>query len=290
MTGLVTKSQGGFYDVFCDGAVYPCKPRGLFRKEKTVILVGDQVEFTPAPGDVGVIEALFERKNVFSRPPVSNLDRLFLIAACAAPAFDPLFVDKLSVIALHRGVEPVLVLNKCDLGEADLWRGAYARAGFPVVCTNALTGEGIDELRALLQSGISAFAGFSGVGKSSLLSRLLGEELAVGEISHALSRGRHTTRHVQLFPFAGGFVADTPGFSSLELTDLPDLYARDLPDLFPEFAPFLGLCRFPDCTHRREPGCAVREACEQGEIAPSRLASYQSFFDLLLALPDWKRS
>jgi ribosome biogenesis GTPase len=289
MEGLVTRSLGGFYNVTCGGAVYESKPRGLFRKEKTVITVGDRVTFTPQENDLAVIEQLHPRKNLFVRPPISNLDRLFIVAAAADPAPDLFFVDKLSVIAHHAGVTPILVINKCDLANADELRAIYEKAGFSVIMANGLTGEGTQAILDMAQDGISALAGFSGVGKSSLLSHLLPQKLETGEVSHKLGRGRHTTRHVELFPIGNGFFADTPGFSSLELTEQSTLRLPDLASAFPEFAPYLEDCRFTNCAHLKEKGCAVLEAVQQGRIAPSRHASYCQLYEQLKAIPQWQK-
>ena len=289
MEGLVTRSLGGFYNVTCGGAVYESKPRGLFRKEKTVITVGDRVTFTPQENDLAVIESLHPRKNLFVRPPISNLDRLFIVVAAADPTPDRFFVDKLTVIAHHAGVTPILVINKCDLANADELRAIYEKAGFPVIMANGLTGEGTQAILDMAQDGISALAGFSGVGKSSLLSHLLPQKLETGEVSQKLGRGRHTTRHVELFPIGNGFFADTPGFSSLELVEQSTLRVHDLPAAFPEFAPYLDGCRFTNCAHRAEKGCAVLEAVNEGIIAPSRHKSYCQLYDQLKAIPDWQK-
>ncbi|MBO5784207.1 MAG: ribosome small subunit-dependent GTPase A, partial [Clostridia bacterium] len=234
MEGLVTRSLGGFYNVTSGGVVYESKPRGLFRKEKTVITVGDRVTFTPQENDLAVIEHLHPRRNIFVRPPISNLDRLFIVIAAADPAPDLFFADKLTVIAHHAQVSPIIVINKSDLADASAVAAIYRQAGFPVILANGHTGEGTKEILAMAQDGISALAGFSGVGKSSLLSHLLPHKLETGEVSHKLGRGRHTTRHVELFAVGNGFFADTPGFSSLELTEQSTLRLPDLAAAFPE--------------------------------------------------------
>ncbi len=289
MEGLVTRSLGGFYNVTSGGVVYESKPRGLFRKEKTVITVGDRVTFTPQENDLAVIEQLHPRRNLFVRPPISNLDRLFIVIAAADPAPDLFFADKLTVIARHSQVEPIIVINKSDLADASAIAAIYQQAGFPVILANGQTGEGTPEILAMAQDGISALAGFSGVGKSSLLSHLLPHKLETGEVSHKLGRGRHTTRHVELFAVGNGFFADTPGFSSLELTEQSTLRLPDLAAAFPEFAPYLEDCRFTNCAHLKEKGCAVLEAVQQGIIAPSRHASYCQLYEQLKAIPQWQK-
>ena len=289
MEGLVTRSLGGFYNVTSGGVVYESKPRGLFRKEKTVITVGDRVTFTPQENDLAVIEQLHPRRNLFVRPPISNLDRLFIVIAAADPAPDLFFADKLTVIARHSQVEPIIVINKSDLADASAIAAIYQQAGVPVILANGHTGEGMQEILAMARDGISALAGFSGVGKSSLLSHLLPHKLETGEVSHKLGRGRHTTRHVELFAVGNGFFADTPGFSSLELTEQSTLRLPDLAAAFPEFAPYLEDCRFTNCAHLKEKGCAVLEAVQQGRIASSRHASYCQLYEQLKAIPQWQK-
>lgn len=287
MEGLVTRSLGGFYNVTCNGVVYESKPRGLFRKEKTVITVGDRVIFTPQEKDLAVIESLHPRRNLFVRPPISNLDRLFIVIAAADPAPDLFFADKLTVIARHSGVAPIIVINKSDLADPAPIAAVYQKAGFPVILANGHTGEGTQEILNMAQNGISALAGFSGVGKSSLLSHLLSHKLETGEVSQKLGRGRHTTRHVELFAVGNGFFADTPGFSSLELAEQSTLRLPDLAGAFPEFAPYTDDCRFTNCAHLKEKGCAVLAALQRGDIAPSRHKSYCQLFEQLKAIPDW---
>ena len=289
MEGLVTRSLGGFYNVTSGGVVYESKPRGLFRKEKTVITVGDRVTFTPQENDLAVIEQLHPRRNIFVRPPISNLDRLFIVIAAADPAPDLFFADKLTVIARHAQVEPIIVINKSDLADASDIAAVYHQAGFPVILANGHTGEGTQEILSMAQEGISALAGFSGVGKSSLLSHLLPHKLETGEVSHKLGRGRHTTRHVELFAVGNGFFADTPGFSSLELTEQSTLRLPDLADAFAEFTPYLEDCRFTNCAHLKEKGCAVLDAVNRGDIAPSRHHSYCQLYEQLKAIPDWQK-
>ncbi len=289
MEGLVTRSLGGFYNVTSGGAVYESKPRGLFRKEKTVITVGDLVTFTPQENDLAVIEELHPRKNLFVRPPISNLDRLFIVIAAADPTPDTFFADKLTVMARHTDVQPILVINKADLADPAPLQQLYSKAGFSVILANGRTGQGTQEILTMAQDGISALAGFSGVGKSSLLSHLVPQALETGEISKKLGRGRHTTRHVELFPVGNGFFADTPGFSSLELVEQSTLRVHDLAACFPEFSPYLDACRFTNCSHRSEKGCAIRDAVDQGLIAPSRHRSYCDLYEQLKAIPDWQK-
>ena len=207
---------------------------------------------------------------------MANIDQLVILASEAPPVTDPYLIDKVTVIALYQGIDPIIVLNKSDLAPSESLFRAYTQAGFPVVRASAVTGEGIDELRGLLSGKVSAFTGNSAIGKSSLLNRLDGRfALQVGGMSEKIGRGRHTTRHVELLRLEnGGFVADTPGFSTFDAVRMERLTADTLQHYFPEIDRLFGQCRFSDCRHSKEPGCAVREAVERGEIAKSRHESY----------------
>ena len=287
--GLVTRSMGGFYNVRTQARTYACKPRGIFRKEKTILLVGDRVRIEPLPDGSGVITELMARKNCFARPPISNLDKLFIVLSTTKPAPDFLFADKLTVVCACSGVEPVIVVNKSDLCAPDSVAAPYEKAGYAVVAVSAKTGAGLEEILRLAHGCISAFAGFSGAGKSSLLSRLLPEQLETGAVNEKLGRGRHTTRHTELFAVApDSYIADTAGFSSLDILRSRTLRKEDLQNAFPEFRPCLGKCRWNACTHlQKEQDCAVREAVQSGTVAPSRYESYCTLFEQLKARPDW---
>ncbi|MCI8869532.1 MAG: ribosome small subunit-dependent GTPase A [Lawsonibacter sp.] len=289
--GIILKALSGFYYVDGGQRLYACRGRGRLRHEQLTPLVGDRVRFTPLEDGQGALDEVLPRKNCFQRPAVANIDQLVMIASQAVPATDPFLIDRLISIAEIRGCGCVICVNKCDLADGSALAGIYRRAGYPALTVSAQTGEGLEELRRLIAGKVSAFTGNSGVGKSSILNALEpGIALKTGDISRRLGRGRHTTRHVELFRLAcGGVAADTPGFSSFE-PDLQELGRKEqLQDTFREFAPYRGRCRFPDCAHRREKGCAVLAAVKAGEIAPSRHQSYLRLYEQAGAVPDWER-
>ena len=290
LTGLILRSQGGFYQVRTSAGELRCRGRGRFRKEATQLLVGDQVEVQPTEEGAGFITGLAPRKNFLIRPPVANLDRLVLVVSAADPAPNLLVVDKLTAIAARRGIPAALVFTKPDLADTANLAAIYRGAGYPVCQVNSLTGEGIPQVRALFQGGLSAFCGNSGAGKSTLLNVLYPElQLATGEISRKLGRGRHTTRHVELFPTGdGGYIADTPGFSAVEFLQFEKMPAAALEDCFPEFGPYREKCRFTGCSHRVEKGCAVLAAVEEVKIPESRHQSYRAIYEELRGVKEWE--
>jgi ribosome biogenesis GTPase len=288
LDGLIIKSTGGFYYVECGGSVYECRARGIFRKEGISPLVGDIVKIA-ADGSSGTVAAIHPRRNCLERPPLANIDRLVITASVCQPPPDLLGIDKLTAIAEHKGIEPVLVFTKDDISPADELVRLYRRAGFAAFAVSSKTGDVPPELAALLSCGVSAFTGNSGVGKSSLLNRLaprLG--LEVGAVSRRLGRGRQTTRTVELFKFGEGYVADTPGFSSLDIARSQVILAPDLQYAFRDFAPYIEKCRFTGCPHLKGEGCAVLEAVKTGEIAASRHASYCAMYDEVKDIKSWE--
>ena len=284
--GRIVKALSGFYDVDLGGGrIVTCKARGRLRKEGTTPLVGDQALVENA-----MVQEILPRRNWFVRPAVANLDLLVLLASEVIPVTEPFLVDRITAIAGSQGVEVVIVVNKTDLsGEGELAR-IYRRAGYQVVCTSAVTGQGIEELRALIAGKVVALSGNSGVGKSSILNRLAPSLcLPTGEVSDKLGRGRHTTRHIQLFSLPDGtYVADTPGFSSFDTEQMEVILKENLQYAFPDFAPFLGKCQFHDCAHLREPGCAVTAALARGEIEPSRYESYRRLYEIARERKAWE--
>ncbi len=280
LRGRIILGVGGLYTVRSGGQEYGLiKARGIFRKRKIRPVVGDYVDFVPARGEEnGWIEAIGERKNVFVRPPVANITQMFIVLTCA-PQPDYLLAERLLILCEMHDIRAVVLVNKADMDEgfAASLRDSYEKAGLAALMVSAATGEGIEDLRQRLTAHTSAFAGQSGVGKSSLISRLFPERaLEVGNISRRISRGRHTTRHVEMIYISEETrVFDTPGFSLLEL---PLMDAATLKDYYPQFYPYEGSCRFDGCTHRNEPGCAVRAAAENGEISRMRLELYQRMF------------
>lgn len=288
--GRIIKALSGFYYVQTEDALLECKARGKFRLDGTSPLVGDRVLCATEGGDRGRIDRVLERKNWFIRPAVANIDQLVFVAAGTNPITDPFLIDRVSVIAAESDCQLVVCVNKTDITPADQLFEICLKAGFPVVRTSAETGEGIDRLTDLLRGKISAFTGNSGVGKSSLLNRIFpGLNAKTTEVSDKLGRGKHTTRHVELYPLAGGgFVADTPGFSSFELEMMKTIAKERLADDFIDFQPYLGTCRFADCAHLKEPGCAVKEAVDRGLIHPSRYRSYTRLYELCAQQKSWE--
>ena len=287
--GTVVKAVRGLWYVETEKEVLCCSARGKLRTERQTPLVGDRVSVQPLGKGRGSLDAVYPRKNAFVRPAVANLDALVILASAAIPVTEPYLIDRMIAIAELKGCEPVICFHKCDLRRAPDLVDAYRRAGFRCLETSAVTGEGLEELRSLLPGRFFAFTGNSGVGKSSRLNALEPElALETGEISVKLGRGRHTTRHVELFHLAGGLIADTPGFSAFDAEDVSlELKAR-LPELFREFQPYVPDCRFRDCAHGKDEGCAVRNAAEAGEIAMSRYQSYLRFMEELKDLKEWQ--
>ena len=278
-TPYIVKGIGGFYYVKTADGIVECRAMGIFRRRGVTPVAGDRVRLEHEAG-TAVIAEILPRKNVFVRPPVANVDQFFIVASTVQPVPSTLVIDKLSAIAVDRGAQPVLVITKGDLYGADTLAQCYSTAGFPVLCVNAATGEGLAPLRDMLAGKLSVFSGNSGVGKSTLLGALMpGCELETAEISQKLGRGRHTTREVVLYEAHGGLVADTPGFASLDMARAAAIPKENLELAFPDIARLFGQCRFTGCSHLSEVGCAVREAVHRGEIARTRYESYAALYE-----------
>ena len=287
--GRIVRSLSGFYDVQTSDGLVTCRARGILRKEGNSPLTGDMVEITVERGK-GMVERILPRKNRFVRPAVANIDALVVFAANVNPVTEPYLIDRVAAIAGDQNVPVILCVNKCDLDPAvDLVR-IYEHAGFTVICTSAQTGEGVDDLKQQISGKLVAFTGNSGVGKSSVLNRLSPElNLATGEVSEKLGRGRHTTRHVELYQLEKDtYVADTPGFSSFDTDQMEVILKENLQYAFPDFGRFIGKCRFDDCSHRKEPDCAVRAAWESGDIEKSRYDSYLRLYEKSSQINLWE--
>ena len=288
--GLIVKSLSGFYYVKTDGGLLECKARGKFRLDGTSPLVGDRVVCSVDSNGKGRIESIDERKNWFIRPAVANIDALVFIAANTNPVTDPFLIDRVSVIAASSDCELIVCINKCDIDPADELYRIFSSAGFSVVRTSAQTGEGVDKLRELMQGKICAFTGNSGVGKSSIMNILLpGVNIPTAQVSEKLGRGKHTTRHVELYRLGEDtYAADTPGFASFEIEMMETIPKDQLQYDFIDFEPYLGKCRFNNCAHLKEPGCAVTAALEAGSIMPSRYRSYERLYELSSQHKFWE--
>lgn len=272
--GIITKGIGGFYYVLADGSIHECKARGVFRKNKITPLVGDRVRI-----EGGSIAEILPRKNCLVRPPAANIDTLAVVVSAAYPEPDLTLLDKMLIQAQRCGIEAVICINKTDIGDRSSLAEIYEKAGYKVIQVSAEKEENIDGLRSLISGKVTAFSGVSGVGKSSLLNVLTDAEMETGVLSDKIQRGKNTTRHVELIPVGDGFVFDTPGFSSFELSDIEP---QDLWQYFPEFADKVSACKFRDCSHTREQGsCAVKDAVDSGEIALSRYNSYLELYTFL---------
>ena len=287
--GRILNSISGFYNVQTPAGIITCRGRGSLRKGGDSPLTGDLVEITVENGK-GMVERILPRRNRFIRPAVANVDALVIFAANVNPVTEPFLIDRVAAIAGDQEVPVILCVNKCDLDPAVDLIAIYEKAGFPVIRASAETGEGVEQLRELLKGKLTAFTGNTGVGKSSMLNRLCPQlNLATGEVSEKLGRGRHTTRHVELYCLEEDtYVADTPGFSSFDTDQMDVLLKENLQYAFPDFSPHLGNCQFHDCTHRREPGCAVRRALEDGLIEPTRYDSYLRLYEKSSQIKDWE--
>ena len=279
MQGKIIKGVGGFYEVLSGGEVYTLRARGKFRREGLTPLPGDECEFTPGSGEeLGFVDKILPRRNALRRPMVANVDLLVLVVTACEPEPDLLLLDKLLLAASLLRMEALIAVNKCDIAAPQAVEGLsrqYALAVPSVIPVSAKSGRGIAELLEKMRGKCCCFSGQSGVGKTSILNRLFpGRERETGGMSEKTARGRHTTRHAELLPFpGGGAVADTPGFSLIEMDSLEP---SQLPFCYPEFAPYAGKCRFAGCLHDSEPDCAVKAAAEAGVIPPERMQRYRA--------------
>ena len=266
-----------------------CRARGILRKGGNSPLTGDMVEISVENGK-GMVEKILPRRNCFVRPAVANVDALVVFAANVNPITEPFLIDRVAAIAGDQEVPVYLCINKCDLDPAIDLERIYRNAGFTVICTSAETGEGVEQLWQMIKGKLTAFTGNSGVGKSSVLNRLCPQlALATGEVSEKLGRGRHTTRHVELYDLGEGtYVADTPGFSSFDTDMMEIILKENLQYAFGDFEPYIGKCQFHDCTHRKEPGCAVTAALAAGEIESTRYDSYLRLYEKASQIKQWE--
>ena len=306
--GKVVKGLGGLYEVRIDegGEIsrLACRAKGVLKRDEAKVLIGDNVTVTidDSTPDGIVISEILERKNSLIRPPLANLDYIFIVFAAAKPSPVIETVDKLIAIAVHNSITPIVVVTKSDLQSdaAEEYAAIYRLAGIETFVTSSQAGEGIEEISTYIKNNVvsgktAAFAGASGVGKSTLMNALFPNlTLATAEISHKIERGRHTTRHVEIFNINGsadtGFLADTPGFSLIDFARFDFFSLEELLPTFPELLPYVGKCRYADCAHVGEGAdeCAVARAVVEGEIAPTRLESYRSIYKVLKEKNNYK--
>jgi len=290
--GIIIRALSGFYYVEAAGSVTECRAKGSFRNKKMSPLVGDRVTIELTDDGKGVVSEIHDRKNCLSRPPVANIDKLFIVSSVVMPKPNLFVIDKLTAFSVLADIQPVIVFSKNDLGPADEYVGVYRKAGFTVIECSSENGNGLDEIRNQVRGCTVAFTGNSGVGKSSIINALLpGINLETNEISMKLGRGKHTTRCVSLYECCGGFIADTPGFSSFEIENGTDYIPKDiLPECFPEFLPFINDCFFAsDCAHDRDRGCAVRKAVEDGIIPEERHENYLRMYAEVKNKKEWEK-
>lgn len=285
----IIKGIGGFYYVRTAEGIIECKARGNFRNNKIKPYVGDYVKISVNDKAENTIEEILPRKNSLIRPAVSNIDNLLIVSSMVTPAPNLYIIDKLSVVCQKNEIESIMVFNKTDVKDGEELALIYKKAGFNSFCVSAKTGEGIEQIEYFLKGKTTVLTGNSGAGKSSILNRLNSElNLATGEVSTKLGRGRHTTRQCEIFEICGGEVVDTPGFSSLEIERIDTLLKEDIQYYFREFEPFINNCRFTSCAHIKEQGCKILEAVENGEIPPSRFESYKNLYNELKDLKEWQ--
>ncbi|MCQ2464336.1 MAG: ribosome small subunit-dependent GTPase A [Oscillospiraceae bacterium] len=286
ITGLVVKSIGGLYTVESPDGIYECVPRGIFRKEGRSPCVGDRVSFS----EDRVITDILPRRNHIIRPPLANMDQLIFVVSVCEPAPNLLLLDKFIAIAEYKNIRPVVVLTKVDLDKSDNIFSIYKKAGIDIAVVDYSDSSSVENIKSMLAGKISAFTGNSGVGKSTLLNAIdssLG--LQTGEISKKLGRGRHTTRHAELYRLDnGGYIADTPGFSTFETNKYDIIRKEELSSCFTEFADYSDNCRFSDCSHTKEKDCAVISAVNEGIIPASRHESYCQMYEEAKAIKEWE--
>ena len=289
LKGIIIKGIGGFYYIEAEGDIYECKARGAFRKKKISPLAGDNVIITVRENGENTIDDILERKNFLVRPPVANVNTLVIVSSVKEPVPSTLVIDRLTAIAVSKNIKPCVIFSKSDLGDTKELEEIYKKAGIDVCSVCCKTGEGIEKVKEMIKSGITVFTGNTGVGKSSLLNCIDSRfSLETGEVSSKLGRGRHTTRDVTLHKVNDFYVADTPGFSSLDIESGELILKDDLPYCFPEFSEYLGKCRFSSCTHTVDKGCKILEALENGNIHESRHLSYVTMYNEVKNIKEWQ--
>lgn len=292
LKGKIIKGIGGFYYVETADAIYECKARGIFRKKGITPLVGDNVFISVNVNSENTIEEIDNRQNFLIRPPLANIDQLFIVTSLVDPLINTFVLDRLIAIAEMKSIEPIVVITKIDLNDdCDKYVNIYGNAGIKVIACDNSKGTGSEKVKCLLSGKVSAFTGNSGVGKSTLLNNISPElELQTGQTSKKLGRGKHTTRHCELYKVGGGYVADTPGFSAVDLERCEKIYKEDLPYCFREFVPYLDKCKFQtNCSHTGDKGCVVKKAVEDGIISQQRYESYVQLYNEVKDIKEWEK-
>ncbi|MEE1060516.1 MAG: ribosome small subunit-dependent GTPase A [Ruminococcus sp.] len=287
--GILLKVLGGFYYVESDNEIFECKARGSFRKSGSSPLVGDRVRIAVQKEGFSSIEEILPRKNQLRRPPVANLDVLVIVCSTVDPSPNFTIIDKMTATAINNDIQPIIVISKNDIADGEEIARIYRNAKFPVFCTSPENPDAANELKGFLKGKTAAFTGNSGVGKSTLLNQIFPQlELETGGISRKLGRGRHTTRAVELFNLDGCYIADTPGFSTVDLQRYELIDKNRLQYCFPEFEEYLGECMFSSCSHICEKGCSVLNALSEGKIEKTRHASYVNMYDEVKDIKEWQ--
>lgn len=288
LEGTIIKGIGGFYYVEVAEEIYECKARGNFRKNNISPYPGDKVLITVNENAENTIDKIYDRKSLLKRPPVANLDKLYIVVSVCEPKPNTLVIDKISAIACKNNIKPVIVITKTDLESYEEINEIYLKTAFPVYVISD-DDESIERLKESFYGNISAFCGNSGVGKSTLLNKIFPNlNLETSSISNKLGRGKHTTRHVELLKVKDGYIADTPGFSSVDIEKSEVIMKDELPECFPEFAEYLGDCKFTTCSHTVDKGCRIIEAVAEGKISKSRHDNYVAMYNEVKNLKEWE--
>lgn len=288
--GIIVRLLGGFYYVETDNEMVECKARGIFRKKGLSPMVGDRVRINIPKEGYASIEEIFPRKNKIIRPAIANIDKLVIVSSVCEPEPNLFIIDKMTATAISKGIEPVIVFSKTDLEQADKYHKIYENSKITTISFSTETGEGAEDVRNLLKDSVVAFTGNSGVGKSSLLNYLFPQlNIETGNISKKLGRGRHTTRSIELYKTDGGYVADTPGFSTVDLERYELIDKEELAECFPEFEEYLNTCQFTSCAHVCEKGCTILQAVKDGKINKSRHNSYVEMYNEVKDIKEWQK-
>ena len=287
--GIILKGIGGFYYVEAANTIYECKARGIFRKKNNSPLAGANVRISIPSEGFPAIEEIYPRRNSLKRPPLANIDTLVIVCSTVDPTPNTIVIDKMTAAAVDNDIEPVIVISKSDLKSGTELADIYRKSGFRVFEYSSNDINSALEIRPIFKDKITAFAGNSGVGKSTLLNTLYPQlSLDTGEISEKLGRGRHTTRTVELYKLDGGYIADTPGFSTVDIERFNMIEKDNIQYCFPEFKDYLTMCKFTSCSHTCEKGCCIIDAVNRGEIPESRHKSYVAMYNEVKDIKKWQ--